>query len=364
MASEKTVTGTVKVFFTRERPDRNGKYGYGWIRRTDGPDVWFHSREAESLIRELGEDNLKGAKVVFEIVQSPKGLQAVDVVLEVSDLPVEYSDWRVEGTRVAAIGRRGPRLEGKYYFTPDEAEVAGCPVEVSEVIRAKLAEEERQRLARRRPLGHTRVFAVHERGRRELDDGGSVTDYSDYFKAVRLDGWFGPDEVSWTDRHQVGEEKWEEIGRIRAGGLIAAAQEILGLPDPAPSWQDNNEDGWQALPRGVRWREYWVRAEQVRPGGDFELAFYTEEAWEEVQAKLRAEAETTQEAADRRFQEGLRRQGERDRQRIEDQRAAAEAARKQRLVYGGGRPSKRRVPCPYCGADSPPGEHTCDIEEL
>ena len=62
--------GTVKWF--------NNTKGYGFIGRTDGPDVFVHY----SAIAADGYKSLKeGDAVEFEIVQGPKGPQAANVVL-------------------------------------------------------------------------------------------------------------------------------------------------------------------------------------------------------------------------------------------------------------------------------------------
>jgi cold shock protein len=60
--------GTVKWF--------NNAKGFGFIGRTDGPDVFVHY----SAIAGDGYKSLEeGDSVEFEIVQGPKGLQAGDV---------------------------------------------------------------------------------------------------------------------------------------------------------------------------------------------------------------------------------------------------------------------------------------------
>lgn len=64
------IIGTVKWF--------NGSKGYGFIERTDGPDVFVHF----SAIQGDGYRNLEeGQKVEFSIEQGPKGLQASNVVV-------------------------------------------------------------------------------------------------------------------------------------------------------------------------------------------------------------------------------------------------------------------------------------------
>ena len=66
--SERT-TGTVKWF--------NGSKGYGFISREDGDDVFVHY----SAIQGEGFRNLEeGQRVEFEVEDSPKGPQAVNVI--------------------------------------------------------------------------------------------------------------------------------------------------------------------------------------------------------------------------------------------------------------------------------------------
>jgi len=66
--SERT-TGTVKWF--------NGSKGYGFISREDGDDVFVHY----SAIQAEGFRNLEeGQRVEFEVEDSPKGPQAVNVI--------------------------------------------------------------------------------------------------------------------------------------------------------------------------------------------------------------------------------------------------------------------------------------------
>jgi CspA family cold shock protein len=68
------VTGIVKWF--------NTKKGYGFIGHDNGDDVFVHF----SAIRENGYPRLmKGQQVEFSIEESPKGLQAADVVPEIVD---------------------------------------------------------------------------------------------------------------------------------------------------------------------------------------------------------------------------------------------------------------------------------------
>ena len=61
--------GTVKWF--------NDSKGYGFIKQEDGPDVFVHF----SAIEGDGHKSLQeGQAVEFEIVETPKGLQAAKVV--------------------------------------------------------------------------------------------------------------------------------------------------------------------------------------------------------------------------------------------------------------------------------------------
>ncbi|RDS84991.1 cold-shock protein [Dyella monticola] len=63
--SEQRETGTVKWF--------NDAKGFGFISRANGPDVFVHFRAIEGN----GFKSLKeGDKVIFEVVQGQKGLQA------------------------------------------------------------------------------------------------------------------------------------------------------------------------------------------------------------------------------------------------------------------------------------------------
>lgn len=67
MAGE-LVTGTVKWF--------NDAKGFGFIEREEGPDVFVHYRAVNGEGRKTLYD---GQRVTFEIVDSPKGLQADNV---------------------------------------------------------------------------------------------------------------------------------------------------------------------------------------------------------------------------------------------------------------------------------------------
>jgi CspA family cold shock protein len=63
------VTGKVKWF--------NASKGYGFIERSDGPDVFVHF----SAIQADGYRSLdEGQEVEFTIEQGPKGIQAAQVV--------------------------------------------------------------------------------------------------------------------------------------------------------------------------------------------------------------------------------------------------------------------------------------------
>jgi CspA family cold shock protein len=63
------VIGTVKWF--------NGSKGYGFISRTDGPDVFVHY----SVIQANGFRNLEeGDRVEFSVEKGPKGPQASNVI--------------------------------------------------------------------------------------------------------------------------------------------------------------------------------------------------------------------------------------------------------------------------------------------
>jgi CspA family cold shock protein len=64
------IIGTVKWF--------NGSKGYGFISRTDGPDVFVHY----SAIESDGYRNLEeGQQVEFSVEKGPKGLQAANVTM-------------------------------------------------------------------------------------------------------------------------------------------------------------------------------------------------------------------------------------------------------------------------------------------
>ena len=63
------IIGTVKWF--------NGTKGYGFIAREGGEDVFVHF----SAIKQEGFKTLvEGDKVIFDIVQGPKGPQAANVM--------------------------------------------------------------------------------------------------------------------------------------------------------------------------------------------------------------------------------------------------------------------------------------------
>lgn len=214
-----------------------------------------------------------------------------------------------------------------------------------------------------------KVFEVGEAHRQELDDGGYGKSYSSYFQAARLVGRWTREELPWHEQFRGGTEKWKEVGCTReARSLLEAAQIILDLPEPAPGWYDRDETGFLTLPRGIRWGEFWVRLESIGKGTRRRewLSLYSQEEWDKIQAEVCTAVAAEQEAANRRFHEKLRREAELDRRRLEEKQAAAEKARSQRTsffdLYGAKRSSKRNT-CPVCGADSPPGEHICDIEE-
>lgn len=63
------MTGTVKWF--------NNEKGYGFIDQENGEDIFVHY----SAIKQDGYKTLcEGQKVEFELVETPKGLQALNVV--------------------------------------------------------------------------------------------------------------------------------------------------------------------------------------------------------------------------------------------------------------------------------------------
>ena len=63
------MSGCVKWF--------NNEKGYGFIDQLDGEDIFVHY----SAIKQEGYKTLcEGQKVEFELVETPKGLQAVNVV--------------------------------------------------------------------------------------------------------------------------------------------------------------------------------------------------------------------------------------------------------------------------------------------
>ncbi len=65
----KEVTGTVKWF--------NNEKGYGFIDQDNGEDIFVHY----SAIKQDGYKTLcEGQKVEFELVETTKGLQALNVV--------------------------------------------------------------------------------------------------------------------------------------------------------------------------------------------------------------------------------------------------------------------------------------------
>ncbi len=67
--SEGSLRGRVKWF--------NDQKGYGFITRDDSPDVFVH----HSAIQMDGFRTLReGEEVQFELLESPKGLQAVNVM--------------------------------------------------------------------------------------------------------------------------------------------------------------------------------------------------------------------------------------------------------------------------------------------
>jgi CspA family cold shock protein len=76
------VTGTVKWFSTDK--------GYGFIQRPGDSDVFVHYSAIQgSGFRTLSE----GQQVEFTVEQSPKGLQAANVVVLSSPEPTSQSSW-------------------------------------------------------------------------------------------------------------------------------------------------------------------------------------------------------------------------------------------------------------------------------
>jgi len=76
------VTGTVKWFSTDK--------GYGFIQRPGDSDVFVHY----SAIHGTGFRTLsEGQQVEFTVEQSPKGLQAANVVVLSSPEPTSQSSW-------------------------------------------------------------------------------------------------------------------------------------------------------------------------------------------------------------------------------------------------------------------------------
>ena len=67
---DERITGTVKWF--------NAKKGYGFLERSDGPDVFVHF----SAIQTDGYRTLvEGQQVEFSVEEGPKGLQAANVII-------------------------------------------------------------------------------------------------------------------------------------------------------------------------------------------------------------------------------------------------------------------------------------------
>ena len=55
----------------------NNEKGYGFIDYTEGEDIFVHY----SAIKQEGYKSLaEGQKVVFDLIETPKGLQAINVV--------------------------------------------------------------------------------------------------------------------------------------------------------------------------------------------------------------------------------------------------------------------------------------------
>ena len=70
--------GTVKWF--------DASKGFGFIEREDGEDVFVHFSEINAAGFKTLEEN---QRVNFEVVESPKGLQAVNVtVIDSGDAPL------------------------------------------------------------------------------------------------------------------------------------------------------------------------------------------------------------------------------------------------------------------------------------
>lgn len=63
------VTGTVKWF--------NGEKGYGFIAKEDGQDVFVHY---SAIVAEGFRSLYEGQQVEFSVENTPKGLQAVNVM--------------------------------------------------------------------------------------------------------------------------------------------------------------------------------------------------------------------------------------------------------------------------------------------
>ena len=72
-------TGRIKLFYTELWPSKNNGKGFGFIAQVGGPDVFVHAKALVSLISILGEDNLRGVEVEFEIAEGLRGPEAVNV---------------------------------------------------------------------------------------------------------------------------------------------------------------------------------------------------------------------------------------------------------------------------------------------
>jgi len=72
-------TGTIKVFFTRDRPDRRGKSGYGFISQDDGPDIFVNHHHIGGVRAIVAEDDLKGTQVTFTVGHGRNGAVAHNV---------------------------------------------------------------------------------------------------------------------------------------------------------------------------------------------------------------------------------------------------------------------------------------------